>query len=101
MSGLAGEVAIIRLLEQSVRKMRKLSISRAQMSDSQSVLSSHGQVESRLADVSLHSMNSLTRCGANEFGIEQFDDIWRVKSKDDLLCVCVWEGSNIHAKAVP
>lgn len=51
------------------------------MSDSQSVVSSHGQVESRLADVSLHSVNSLTRRSSKEFGIEQLDDIWRVKKQ--------------------
>lgn len=86
-SGLAGEVAGIRLLEQRMHKRWKLPILKSQMSDSQRVVSGHGQVEACLADVSLHSVNRLTRSGAKEFGIEQLDDIWRVKSKDDLLCV--------------
>lgn len=81
MSRLAGEVAIITLFEQSVHKRRKFPIPKSQTSDSQSVVSSHGQVEPRLADVSLHSMNSLTRSSSKEFGIEQLDDIWGGKKQ--------------------
>lgn len=85
MSGLAGEVAAIRSLEQSMHK--KFPIPKAQTSHSQSVVSSHSEVESRLTDVSLHSMDGLPRSSSQEFGIEQLDDIWRVKGRDELLRV--------------
>lgn len=60
----------------SAQKAENSQSQKSQTSDSQSVVSSHGQVEPRLADVSLHSMNSLTRSSSKEFGIEQLDDIW-------------------------
>lgn len=40
-----------------------------------SVVSRHGQVEARLADVSLHPMNRLAGSGAEQTGIKQLDDI--------------------------
>lgn len=42
----------------------------------QRVVSGDGQVESRLADVSLHPMDRLTGSSSKEFGIKQLDDIW-------------------------
>lgn len=89
MSGLAGEVATMRWLQDSPHENLELPIPKSQTSDSQSVVSGHGQVESRLADVSLHPVNGLTGSSSKEFGIEQLDDIWGVKSTHSLLCVCM------------
>lgn len=41
----------------------------------QSVVSSHSQVESSLADVSLHPVNRLARSSSEQFGIEELDDV--------------------------
>lgn len=41
----------------------------------QCVVSRHGQVEARFADVGLHPVNRLARSGADEIGIKQLDDI--------------------------
>lgn len=68
----------------------------------QRVVSGDGQVESRLADVSLHPMDRLTGSSSKEFGIKQLDDIWEGgvggwgQSTDDLLRV--W--TNISGKRV-
>lgn len=41
----------------------------------QCVVSRHGQVEARFADVGLHPVNRLAGSGADEIWIKQLDDI--------------------------
>lgn len=89
MSGLAGEVARMTSLQESTHNHRN---SQSQSpGDSQRVVSGDGQVESRLADVSLHPMNRLTGSSSKEFGIKQLDDIWEGKggSKHRRPAACV------------
>ena len=38
-------------------------------------MSSHSQVEARLADMSLHPVDRLAGSGAEQVGIEQLDDV--------------------------
>lgn len=87
MSGLAGEVAIITSLQESTHNNRN---SQSQSPGNlQRVVSGDGQVETRLADVSLHPMNRLTGSSSKEFGIKQLDDIWRGGFKaQTTCCVC-------------
>lgn len=74
MSGLAGEVAGMASLQESTHNQRH---SQSQSPGNlQRVVSGDGQVESRLADVSLHPMNRLTRSSSKEFWIKQLDNIW-------------------------
>lgn len=54
----------------------------------QRVVSGDGQVESRLADVSLHPMNRLTGSSSKEFGIKQLDDIWGEVKAQTTCCMC-------------
>lgn len=88
MSGLAGEVATITSLQESTHNSRN---SRSQSPGNlQRVVSGDGQVESRLADVSLHPMNRLTGSSSKEFGIKQLDDIWGDEGfkAQTTCCVC-------------
>lgn len=66
----------------------------------QGVLSGHGQVETRVADISLHPVNRLAGSRAEQIGIEQLDDIcntrWDISKQIDffLFFFIGWLGFN-------
>lgn len=46
-------------------------------------MSRHGQVEARLADVSLHPVDRLARGRTEQAGVEQLDDVCREREEPE------------------